>query len=58
MEKVAANMTVILTMNPADYGCKLQGFPTTLQFPTSRSDVDCLLTGINCGVRLPELMNG
>jgi hypothetical protein len=43
-------MIVILKMNPAEYGCKLQGFPTTMQFALSRCDVVCLLTGIYCGV--------
>jgi len=41
----------ILKMNPAVYGRKLQGFPTTLQCAISRSDVVCLLTGINCTAR-------
>jgi len=50
-------MIVILKMNPAEYGCKLQGFPTTLQFVKSRSDVVCLFTEIDCGVRQPESPN-
>ena len=44
-------MIVMLKMNLTEYGCKLQGFPTALQFEIGRSDVVCLLTGINCGVR-------
>jgi len=43
-------MIVMLKMNPAEYGCKLQGFPTSPQVAKSRSDVVCLITGINCGV--------
>jgi len=47
-------MIVMLKMNPAEYGCKLQGFPTAPEFAKSRADVVCLVTGINCGVRPPE----
>jgi len=47
----------MLTMNPAEYGCKLQGFPTAPQVAKSRSDVLCVITGTNCGVRLPESPN-
>jgi len=47
MEYIAANMIVMIKMNPTEYGCKLQGFPTTPQFAISRSDVVCLITGIN-----------
>jgi len=50
MEYVAANMIVMLKINPAEYGCKLQGFPTAPHVANSRSDVVCLITGINCGV--------
>jgi len=50
-------MTVMLTMNPAEYGCNLQGFPTAPQLAISRSDVVCLVTRINCGVRPPESRN-
>jgi len=50
-------MTVMLKMNPTEYGCKLQGFLTTPQFAKSRSDVVCLLTGINWGVKPPESPN-
>jgi len=50
-------MIVMLKMNPAEYGCKLKGFPTAPQFANSWSDVDCLVTGLNCGVRLPESLN-
>jgi len=50
-------MIVMLTMNPAEYGCNLQGFPTALQFAKSQSDVVHLVTKINCGVRPPELCN-
>jgi hypothetical protein len=50
-------MIVMLLMNPAVYGCKLQGFPTAPQVANSRSDVVCLVTGINCGVRPPESPN-
>jgi len=47
----------MLKMNPTEYGCKLQGFPTAPQFPKSRSDVVCLVTGINYGVRPPESLD-
>jgi len=47
-------MTVMLNMNPTEYGSKLKGFHTTPQFAKSRSDDACLLTGTNCGVTLPE----
>jgi hypothetical protein len=57
MEYAAANMIVILKMNPAEHGCQLQGVPTTLQFAISRSDIGWLFRGINCGVRPPELPN-
>ena len=50
-------MIVMLKMNPAEYGCKLQGFPTTPQFAKSQSDVVCLVTGIHCSVRPPESPN-
>jgi len=39
MEYAAANMIVILKMNPAEYGCKLQGFPITPQFAISQPGV-------------------
>jgi hypothetical protein len=50
-------MIIILKMNPAEYSCELQGFPSTLQFAISRSDVECLLTGIHCGVQPLESPN-
>ena len=50
-------MIVMLKMNPTEYGCKLQGFPTARQFAESWSDVVCLLTGINYGVRPLESLN-
>ena len=50
-------MIVMLKMNPTEYGCKWQGFPTATQFAKSRSDDVCLVTGINYGVRPPELLN-
>jgi len=50
-------MIVILKMNPAEYGCKLPGFPTAPQVAKSRSDVVCSITGINYGVRPPESPN-
>jgi len=50
-------MIITLKMNPAEYGCKLQGFFTALQVAKSRSDVVCLTTGINWGVRPPESPN-
>jgi hypothetical protein len=50
-------MIVMLMMNPAEYGCKLQGFPTVPQVAKSRSDVVCSVRGINCGVRPPESPN-
>ena len=40
-------MIVILKMNHAENGSKLQGFPTGLRLAISQSDVVCLLTGIN-----------
>jgi len=48
-------MFVILKMNPAEYGCKMQVFPTAPQCAISRSDVVCLLTGMKCGVRQLKL---
>jgi len=50
-------MIVVLKMNSAEYGCKLQGFPTAPQVAKSRSDVGCLITGIHCGVQPPESAN-
>jgi len=50
-------MIVMLKMNPAEYGCKLQRFPTAPQFAKSRSDGVCLVTRINCGVRPLESPN-
>jgi len=50
-------MIVMLKMNSAEYGCQLPGFPTAPQVAKSQSDVVCLITGINCGVRQPELPN-
>jgi len=50
-------MIIMLKMNPAEYGCKLQGFSTAPQFAKRRSDVVCLVTGINCGVRPVESPN-
>jgi len=50
-------MTVMLTMNPAEYGCNLQGFPTTPQLAICRSDVIYLVSWVNCGERLPESPN-
>ena len=50
-------MIVMIKMNPTEYGCKLQGFPTAPHVANSRSDVVCLITGINCGVRPPESPN-
>jgi len=47
-------MIVMLKMNPAEYGCKLQGFPTAPQVAKSQSDLVCLITGINRGVRPPD----
>jgi hypothetical protein len=51
MEYLAANMIVVLMMNPTEYRCKLQGFPTAPQFAKCWSDVICLLTGINYHVK-------
>jgi len=50
-------MIIMLKMNPAEYGRKLQGFLTAPQVAKSRSDVVCLITGINCGVRPLESPN-
>jgi hypothetical protein len=50
-------MIVMRKMNPAVYGCKLQGYPSTPQFAKSWSDDVCLVTGINYGVRQPESPN-
>jgi len=50
-------MIVMLMMNPAESGCKLQGFPTAPQVAKSWSDVVCLIKGIHCGVRPPESPN-
>jgi len=50
-------MIIMLKMNPAEYGCKLQGFSTAPQVVKSLSDVVCLITGINCSVRPPESPN-
>jgi hypothetical protein len=54
MEYVEANLIVILKMNPTEYDCKLQRFPTTPQCAISQSDVVCWLTKRNCGVQEPE----
>jgi len=50
-------MIVMVKMNPTEYGCKLQGFPTGPQFAKSRSDIVCLVTGMNCGLQPPESPN-
>jgi len=50
-------MIVIHKMNPAEYSCKLQGFPTAVRLAISRSDVVRLLTGINHGLPQPKLNN-
>jgi len=50
-------MTVLLTMKPAEYGCNLQWFPNSPQLAISRSDVICVVTRMNCGVRPPESPN-
>jgi len=50
-------MIIILKMNPAEYGCKLQRFPTAPQVAKSQSDDVCGATGINCGVQPPESHN-
>jgi len=50
-------MIVMLKMNPTEYGCRLQGFPSAPQFAKSRCDVVCLVTGTNCCLRPPELPN-
>jgi len=50
-------MIVILKMNPAEYGCKLQGYSTAPRFALSLSDVVCLSPGINCSVLQPELQD-
>jgi len=55
MESVPAKIILILRMNPAAYGWKLQWFPTAPWFAISRSDVICLIRGIYCGVRQPNL---
>jgi hypothetical protein len=47
-------MIVMLKMNPTEYGWNLRGFPTALQFAKSQSDVVCLVSRINCGVRPPK----
>jgi len=47
-------MLFILRMNAAEYGCKLQGFPTALECAISPSNVVCLLTGMNWGVQQPQ----
>jgi hypothetical protein len=51
-------MIVIHKMNPAAYSGKLQGFHTAPRCAICRSDVVCLLTGINYAVRPPKLQDG
>jgi len=51
MELIAAKMFIILKMNAAGYGRKLQGLPTAQGCAVGRSDVIGLLTGINGSVR-------
>jgi len=50
-------MIIILKMNPAAYSSKLQGLPTAPRCAICRSDVVCLLTGINYTVRRPKSHN-
>jgi methionine synthase I (cobalamin-dependent) len=57
MESVAANMIVMLKMNPTEYGFKLQGFLTARQFGNSLSDDLFFVSGMNCGVRPQEVPN-
>jgi hypothetical protein len=47
-------MIVILKMNPAADSGKLQGFHTAPRCAICRSEVVCLLTGINYAVRPPK----
>jgi len=54
MESVAANMFVILKMNLAEYGCKLQRCPTSPRCAIGRSDAVRLFTWIQCGVQQPR----
>ena len=49
IEWVSANVHILLKMNPALYSCKLQVFPTVVQFAVSWSDVVSLFTWINSG---------
>lgn len=44
-------MNIQLKMNRAAYGCRLQGFRTVPRCAATMSDVICLLTRINRGVR-------
>jgi len=54
MEKVTAKLDISLKLNHAAFDCRLQGFPTIPQFAISRSDVVCLFTRINRGLRQPK----
>ena len=54
MESVTPNLHNLLKMNHTAYSCRLRWFPTVLQFAASRSDVVCLITGINSGELFPK----
>ena len=50
-------MLVIVKMISAANSFQFQGFPTVRRCAIIRSDVVCLVTKINCGVRPPESPN-
>ena len=51
MACVTANLPGLHKMNPVAHSGRLHGLPTAMQFAPSRSDVGCLLGGINHGER-------
>jgi len=51
---VTAKLHVSLNLSHAAFVCRLQGFLTVPRYAISRSDVVCLFTRINSGLRPPK----
>jgi hypothetical protein len=53
----AVNMFVILKLNRAAYGCKLQSLPTTMQVVFSLHDIVYVFSGVNRHVQMSKLLS-